>query len=187
LDIKIFRSTSGKIYQLADLEKIKSWDAEMPLIFVGYIREKQLSNYPKSLQAEIESYLDEILENIAIPKLIKSLESPNVELRNKIGQNLLSISEANPDLLKIALPHIESKLNDSDKNFAETMNRTFKNYQKAQNKKKTAEKRKKLRKLREKMDKLDVSLTEGSISDEEYILEQKRFLKLKREIDEAEN
>ena len=185
--MKIFRSSNGKIYQLADLEKIKSWDAEMPLIFVGYIREKQLSNYPKSIQSEIDSYLNEILENIAVPKLMKSLESPDLELRNKIGQNLLNISESNPELLKIALPHIESKLNDPDKNFAETMNRTFKNYQKSQKRKKTAEKRKKLRKLREKMDKLDIDLTDGKISDGEYLLEQKKFLRLKREIDEAEN
>jgi len=59
--MKIFRSKEGRIYQLADEEKIKSWDPEMPLLFIGFIRNEMLPTYPKSIRGEVEKYLDHVL------------------------------------------------------------------------------------------------------------------------------
>ncbi|MHA1727791.1 MAG: hypothetical protein ACTSWY_03560 [Promethearchaeota archaeon] len=171
---------------MADKEKINKWDAEMPLIFIGFIREKQIPNYPKSIRSDVNAYLDDILQNIAIPKLVNALQSNYPEERLKVAKNLINISENNPDQLKIVLPHIEKALNDPDKNIAALMQQIYKNYQKDQKRKQTAAKRKKLTALRKKMDIIDINLDEGKISDAEYIIEQKKYLKLKREIELAE-
>ncbi len=186
MDLKIFRNPGGRIYQLADEEKIKKWNAEMPLIFIGFIREKQLQNYPKSIKKEVEAYLDNVLKNIAMPKLVNALKSPKDEERLKVANNLMEISNTNPDLLKIALPQINKCLNDKNKNIADVMNKTLKNYNKAQKRKQTVKKRQQLKKLRANMDKFDEDFTEGRISGEDYLIEQKIYLKLKREIELAE-
>ena len=158
----------------------------MPLIFIGFIREKQLQNYPKSVKKEVEVYLDNVLKNIAMPKLVNALKSPKDEERLNVANNLMEISNTNPDLLKIALPQIEKCLNDKNKNIAVVMKNTLKNYTKAQKKKQTAKKRQQLKKIRSNMDKFDIEFAEGRISDEDYLIEQKKYLKLKREIELAE-
>ena len=73
--MKIFRASDNRIIQLTDPEKIKMWNPEMPLLFIGFIREKRLPFYHKSIQKPISDYLDEILEQIAIPKLSEALFS----------------------------------------------------------------------------------------------------------------
>ncbi|MCP4763754.1 MAG: hypothetical protein GY870_18430 [archaeon] len=184
--MKIFRSSDGNIYQLADKEKIENWDAEMPLIFIGYVRDKLLQDYPKSIRSDVEKYLDDLLENYAIPKLIQALTSENVDERRKVAENMYKLSESNADQLKIALSQIEKANQDPDKKVADWMKKTLKNYQKAQKKKSNAAKRKKLKALRKKMDKFDIDFAEGKISDANYIKEQKNYLKLKREIEISE-
>jgi hypothetical protein len=187
LDLKIFRTSDGRILQLADKNKMNNWDAEMPLIFIGSIREKRLSEYrkeyPKSLVKNVEAYLDEILKEVAIPKLISALSSKNKEEKMKVAENMVKLSESNVDQLKIALPHIQKAMSDPDKNFAGLMKKIDKNYQKAQKKKQTAVKRKKLSELRKKMDGIDRNFADGKINDTQYLKEQKLYLKLKREIE----
>lgn len=185
--MKIFRAPDGRLLQLADLKKIKEWDAEMPLLFIGAIREKRLpiyrKEYPKAMVQEVENYLDEILEQVAIPKLINSLTSPKLEERLKVSENIFALSESNPDQLAIAIPHIEKAIKDPNKEVASLMDKSLKNYQKAQKRKQTVAKRKKLTELRKKMDDIDIKFAEGKINDAEYIREQKAYLKLKREIE----
>lgn len=184
--MKVFNSPDGRIVQLADEKKMERWNAEMPLLFIGNIKEKQLPYYrkefPKSFVAEIEKYLDSLLESVAIPKLIKALKSPILEERVKVAENFEKLSESNADLLSIALSHIEDACKDPDKNVADLMKKTLKNYQKAQKRKRTIEKRKIMTEMRKKMDLLDDQLAAGEITDESYMQEQKKFLKLKREI-----
>lgn len=184
--MKVFRSPDGRIVQLADEKKMEKWDAEMPLIFLGDIREKRLPAYrkdfPKKMVDEIERYLDEVMVNVAVPKLINSINSPDPKERLKIAENFLKLSENNPDQLAVALPHLEKAMADTNKEVADTMKKAFKNYNKAQKRKQTAEKRKKLTEYRKKMDDLDDRFAAGEISDTDYLKEQKAFLKLKREI-----
>ncbi len=184
--MKLFQLPNGHILQLADEEKIKSWNAEMPLIFIGNIKEKRLpiykKEYPKAIVKEIEIYLDKVLETIAIPKLINALEDGEGEEKLAVAENIHALSESNPDQLKIALPHIKTAAKGSNKQVAKLLISTLRNYQKAQKKKQTAKKRKKLSALRKQMDKIDIDFAEGKISDSEYLGQQKEYLKLKREI-----
>ncbi len=184
--MKIFRTPDGRIVQLADEKKMEHWDAAMPLIFIGEIRDKRMPVYrkefPKQTITEIETYLDELLTTIAVPKLINALTGPNRTERLKVADNFLKLSESNPDELQIALPHIEKSVEDPDKEFADVMKKSLKNYHKSQKRKLTAEKRKKLTELRKTMDDLDDQLAAGEITDEVYMAEQKNYLKLKREI-----
>jgi hypothetical protein len=184
--MKVFRTPDGRIVQLADEKKMEHWDAAMPLIFIGEIREKRMPAYrkefPKQTIAEIEAYLDDLLTTIAVPKLINALSGPNRTERLKVADNFLKLSESNPDDLQIALPHIEKSVEDPDKDFADVMKKSLKNYHKAQKRKLTAEKRKKLTELRKTMDDLDDQLAAGEITDDAYMAEQKNYLKLKREI-----
>ena len=185
--MKVFRMDDGRVLQLADEKKMKEWDAEMPLLFIGALREKRIPEYrrdfPKKIVSEIEKYVEDLLVNVAIPKLIEALGSSQVEERRKVGENLLELSKANPDQLKIALPHIREAQNDKDKIVSKLMIDTAKNYDKAQKRKQTAEKRKKLTAIRKDMDKKDREYADGQISDGDYLKEQKIYLKLKREIE----
>ncbi len=80
--MKIFYKKDGGIVQLIDKEKIKEWPIELPLIFIEYIRNNQLKTYEDSkLKKDIEQYLDEVLEDVAIPGLIKVLDGVNFERR----------------------------------------------------------------------------------------------------------
>ncbi|MHA1674073.1 MAG: hypothetical protein ACTSYI_10655 [Promethearchaeota archaeon] len=188
--MKIFRTKDGRVLQLADKEKIMEWDAEMPLIFIGELKDKRIpiyrKMYSKKVITEIENYVEEILSKVAIPKLIEALDSPQVEVRRNVAENLLELSKSNPDQLKITLPHIRKAQNDKDKTVSKLMKDTAKNYDKAQKRKQTAVKRKKLTSLRKNMDKIDRDYADGQISDSDYLKEQKVYLKLKREIEKIE-
>jgi len=183
--MKIFQHKE-RIFQLADKKMIEGWNAEMPLLFIGYIREKRMSTYPKPVQKEVNAYLDDVLENSAIPMLLTAINNEDVEIRKNVAKSIVDVSEQNPSMLKIALSHMEKASNDRNKEVADAMKKALKNYQKYLKRLKTAAKRKELTALRKKMDEIDVQFADGRISDSAYILEQKNYLKLKREIELAE-
>ena len=183
--MKIFQHKE-RIFQLADKEMIEGWNAEMPLLFIGYIREKRMSTYPKPVQKEVNAYLDDVLENSAIPMLLTAINNEDVEIRKNVAKSIVQVSENNPAMLKIALYHMEKACNDRNKEVAGAMKKALKNYQKYLKRLKTAAKRKELTALRKKMDEIDAQFADGRISDSDYIKEQKNYLKLKREIELAE-
>ena len=78
MDIKIFHKNDGGIIQLIDKEKMNEWPVELPLLFIEYIREKKLETYGDK-KKEVENYLDEIMKEIAIPRLIGVLEGNDDE------------------------------------------------------------------------------------------------------------
>ena len=96
--MKVFRTKDGRILQLADLEKIRSWAPEMPLIFIGQVRDNRIPKYKEqyspALVKEIEDYLAVILKDVAIPKLIGALQSKNDEERLTIAKNFEQISKS---------------------------------------------------------------------------------------------
>lgn len=189
--MRLFKDKDGRILQLADKEKINSWSPEVPLIFIGDIKDKRIpiykNQYSSDLVKEIESYLDEILQDVAIPKLINALNSSDRELRLQVAQNFLQVSQSNADMLKIALDHIKNAINEEkSKDIVSILKDVLKNYEKAQKKKQTAKKRAKLRKLSRKMSELDRDYADGKISDKAYLDQRKEFVKLQREIELAE-
>ena len=80
MDIKLFYKTDGGIIQLIEMEKVKEWPIEMPFIFVEYIKSNKLRSYrdPK-VEAEISKYLDNILNETAIPKIKLIFEGSSQE------------------------------------------------------------------------------------------------------------
>lgn len=76
--MRIFEKKDGGIIQLIDKEKMNDWPIELPLLFIEYIRSKQLDSYG-DIKKQIEAYLDEIMEDVAIPRLISVLEGENEE------------------------------------------------------------------------------------------------------------
>ncbi|MFX0098532.1 MAG: hypothetical protein ACFFCS_03055, partial [Candidatus Hodarchaeota archaeon] len=82
MKMKVFRLSSGSVVQLASKEQIQNWDPEMPVIFYEYILDKQFSGYGTNKdKAMIKMYLDEVLQEVAIPKLTDALTSDEVETR----------------------------------------------------------------------------------------------------------
>ncbi|MFX0023127.1 MAG: hypothetical protein ACFE9S_12440 [Candidatus Hermodarchaeota archaeon] len=75
MDIKLFYKENGGIVQLIEMEKIQEWPIELPFIFVEYIKSNKIRSYRDTkVEADIFKYLNEILNNIAIPKIKQIFE-----------------------------------------------------------------------------------------------------------------
>ena len=85
--MKIFHKKDGGIVQLIDKEKMLDWPIELPLIFIEFVRSKQMETYTdEKLKKEISAYLDEILKDVAIPRLISVLNG------NDEGEIILALT-----------------------------------------------------------------------------------------------
>ena len=78
MDIRIFKKKDGGFVQLIDKEDMAEWPIELPLLFIEYIRTKQLGSYGDA-KKEVEKYLDEIMSDVAIPRLVSVLEGDDNE------------------------------------------------------------------------------------------------------------
>ena len=171
MDIKIFKKEDGGVVQLIDKESMKEWPIELPLIFIEYIRNKQLDSYG-SAKKEVEKYLDEIMGDVAIPRLVSVLEGDDKE---KIILALTSIEEISRKDVNMAKPikkYLTDLLKKNDKQIVKLAQAISKNFTNAERKKELAEKRKM---MREK----EKSFLEGKISGEEYARARKEYLTLK--------
>ena len=179
--MKIFHHKE-RIFQLADKTMIEGWNAEMPLLFIGYIREKRMSTYPKPVQKDVNTYLDDILENSAIPMLLTAINNEDVEVRKNVAKSIVGVSENNPSMLKIALSHMEKASNDNNKEVADAMRKALKNYQKYLRRLKTTAKRKELTALRKKMDEMTLLREKALESGKIVVTETKINPKLKMQL-----
>jgi hypothetical protein len=129
--MKIFKANDGQIFQLAEKKRIQQWDAEMPILFYNYIKEKRIPIYPKEVRVEVESYMNDILTTIAIPKLITELKNPNVLAKRSAAKNLLDLSKRTQNLLKSYLSNIDSiAKTETDPDTSTRIKETLKNLQK---------------------------------------------------------
>ena len=72
--MKVIKKRDGGVVQLIDKKKMEDWPVELPLLFVEYIRDKKLDSYG-SAKKEVEQYLNEIVEEVAlIPPVILLFE-----------------------------------------------------------------------------------------------------------------
>ena len=171
--MKIFNKKDGGIVQLIDKEKIKEWPIELPLIFIEYIRNNQLKTYEDSkLKKEIEQYLDEVLEDVAIPGLIKVLDGDNFEETNKALVRIDELAKKKIDLVKPIKPYVEKLVKKDNKEIRKLSNSILESFAKAEKRKRLAEKRK-IMQEREK------EFLAGNISGEEYAKARKEYLILK--------
>lgn len=171
--MKIFHKKDGGIVQLIDKEKMKEWSVELPLIFIEYVRSNQLNTYnDKKLKKEIELYLDEVLKDVAIPGLIKVLDGDNFEEVNKALVRIEELAKKNIEMVKPIKPYVEHLQDKENKEVKRLSNSILNSFNKAERKKKLAEKRK-------VMQEKEKDFLAGKISGEEYAKTRKEYLILK--------
>ncbi|MHA1460087.1 MAG: hypothetical protein ACTSO8_01290 [Promethearchaeota archaeon] len=171
--MKIFHKKDGGIVQLIDKEKMKEWSVELPLIFIEYVRNNQLKTYNDTkLKKEIEQYLDEVLKDVAIPGLIKVLDGDNFEEINKALVRIEELAKKKIEMVKPIKPYIENLQDKENKEVKRLSNSILNSFNKAERKKKLAEKRK-------VMQEKEKDFLAGKISGEEYANARKEYLILK--------
>jgi hypothetical protein len=171
--MRIFHKKDEGIIQLIDKEKMLEWPVELPLVFIEYIREKQLPTYgDNKIQKEVSDYLDEILKDVAIPRLISVLEGKNLDEIILALERIEELSKKNVDMAKPIQPYLNNLLNNPNKDIKKFAQNISENFQKAERKKELAKKRKIMR------EKENLFL-EGKISGEEYAKTRKEYLTLK--------
>ncbi|MFX0099212.1 MAG: hypothetical protein ACFFCS_06485, partial [Candidatus Hodarchaeota archaeon] len=126
--------------------------------------------------------LDEVLQEVAIPKLTDALTSDEVETRDNVTTRLVNISKKSPDMIKSVLKFLEkAEKDESEDSIKKKISQVIKNYERSVKRKKLAQKKKELDK---KMKELDEKLLSGSIDSDEYVKVRKAALELDLEIEE---
>lgn len=149
------------------------WPVELPLIFIEYIRNNKLKTYEDTkVQKEIEKYLDEIMESVAIPRLIGVLEGDNPEEIILALTRIEELSKKNIDMIKPIQPYLQKVLNSKNKKITKLVKTIGDNFQKAERRKELSIKRKLMRE-KEKL------FIDGKISGEDYAKVRKEYLTLK--------
>jgi Fe-S cluster assembly scaffold protein SufB len=143
---------------------------ELPLIFIEYIRNNKLESYnDKKVEKEISEYLDEILEEVAVPRLIEVLEGEDNEEIIDALKRIEKIANENLDMTRPIKPYLEdlmNKKNNEIKNLADNILGLFRK----------EERRKELNKKRKVMKEKEDLFLEGKISAEEYAEARKEYL-----------
>ena len=173
MDIRVFLKKDGNAIQLIGIEKMLEWPVELPLIFIEYIRNNKLKTYEDAkVQKEIEKYLDEIMESVAIPRLIGVLEGDNPEEIILALTRIEELSKKNIDMIKPIQPYLQKILNTKNKKITKLVKTIGDNFQKAERRKELSIKRKLMRE-KEKL------FIDGKISGEDYAKVRKEYLTLK--------
>ncbi len=171
MDIRIFKKNDGGIVQLSDKEHMKEWPIELPLLFIEYIRTKQLDSYG-SAKKEVEKYLDEIMGDVAIPRFVSVLEGDDNEKIILALTSIEEISRKDVDMAKPIKKYLTDLLKKNNKQIVKLAQAISKNFANAERKKDLAQKRK-------IMHEKEKSFLEGKISGEEYAKARKEYLTLK--------
>lgn len=173
MDIRVFLKKDGNAIQLIGIEKMLEWPVELPLIFIEYIRNNKLKTYEDTkVQKEIEKYLDEIMESVAIPRLIGVLEGDNPEEIILALTRIEELSKKNIDMIKPIQPYLQKVLYSKNKKITKLVKTIGDNFQKAERRKELSIKRKLMRE-KEKL------FIDGKISGEDYAKVRKEYLTLK--------
>jgi hypothetical protein len=170
LDLRFFRKKDGGIVQLIDKKKMEKWPVELPLIFVEYIRTSKLDDYDDSkVKKEVEDYLDEVVEDVAVPMLIEVLEGENSDEIIDALTRIKDIAKDNLDMARPVKPYLEDLSNSKNKDISKLANDILDLFKKEQRRKELAEKRKVMKKKEEQF-------LAGKISAEEYAKARKDYL-----------
>ncbi|MFW9866991.1 MAG: hypothetical protein ACFFEN_12925 [Candidatus Thorarchaeota archaeon] len=157
--------------QLVDKEKMKEWPIELPLLFIEYIRNKQMDSYG-SARKDVEAYLNEVMKDVAIPRLISVLKGVDDEEIILALTRIEEISRKDADIAKPIKKYLEDLLNKENKQIVKLAQTISNNFIKAERKKDLVLKRKTMREKEQ-------LFLEGKISGEEYAEARKEYLTLK--------
>lgn len=171
--MRIFNKKNGGIVQLIDKEKLREWPTELPLLFVEYIRSNQLENYEDTqVKKQVESYLDEIMKDVAIPKFINVLEGEEVEKSISALTRLEELSKKKIEMVSPIKPYLEKLQKNKNKEVVKLAKNISNNFQKAERKKELAKKRK-------IMQQKEKDFLAGKLNGDEYAKARKDYLILK--------
>ena len=170
MSMKVYHLSDNRIVQIASKDKMQKWTGEAPLVYINYIRDSRLRTYgSKTNQKEISAYLDEAMKEIAIPKLIEALESPNDDTVIDILTRIEELSRKNPDLIKITLSHVKGKLEHPNAEIPKLAAKIQKNYDRAIKRRQIRKKLAQNEKIGGSDAQLDQKLVSGEISESEYL------------------
>jgi hypothetical protein len=169
--MKIFHKKDGGVIQLIDKEKMKNWPTELPLLFIEYIRSNQLDQYG-DVKKQVETYLEEVMSEVAIPRLISVLEGENEEEIILALTRIEEISKKKVEMAKPIKTYLENLKNNRNKTIINLANNIEDNFAKAERKKELAKKRK-------IMQEKEKDFLDGKISAEDYATARKDYLLLK--------
>jgi signal transduction histidine kinase len=168
--MKVFHKKNGAIVQLIGKKKMMEWPVELPLIFIEYIRNSKLETYnDKKVEKEISNYLDEVLEEVAIPRLIEVLEGDDNEEIIDALKRIEKIANDNLDMTRPIKPYLEDLMNNKNKEIKELADNILELFRKEA-------RRKELNKRRKVMKEKEDLFLEGKINGEEYAKARRKYL-----------
>lgn len=171
--MKVFQKKDGGIVQIIDKDKMKEWPVELPLIFIEYIRNNQLKSYDdNNLKKEVESFLDDVLNDVAIPRLIDVLESDKEDKILEALIRLEELSKKNIDQMEPIKPYLSRLSSLKNEEIKALLEKISDRFTKEESRKEVAAKRK-LMQQKEK------EFLEGKISGDEYAKIRKEYLLLR--------
>ncbi len=171
MDLKLFKRKDGVIIQLIDKDKMQNWPIELPLIFIEYIRNNQLDTYG-SAKKEVEKYLDEVMKDVAVPRLISVLEGNEDEATISELERIEELSKKNIEMTKPIKPYLNNLIDSRNKKIGNLAKNISKIFERAARNKEIAKNRKI---MREK----ERDVLAGKINAEEYAKLRKEYLTLK--------
>ncbi|MFO8018607.1 MAG: hypothetical protein R6U96_08230 [Promethearchaeia archaeon] len=169
--MKTFHKNDGGIVQLIGKEKMKSWPIELPMIFIEYIRSNKLDSY-EDVKKEVEAYLDEILEDVAIPRLIEVLEGEDNEEIFGALERIKNIADEDLDMTRPIKPYLEDLKENKNKKIQDLSKDILNLFERE-------ERRKELNKRRKEMKKKEQQFMDGKITGEEYAQARKDYIEFR--------
>ncbi len=171
MDLKLFKRKDGVIIQLIDKDKMQNWPIELPLIFIEYIRSNQLDTYG-SAKKEVEKYLDEVMKDVAVPRLISVLEGNEDEVIISALERIEELAKKNIEMTTPIKPYLINLVDSKNKEIGNLAKNVSKIFERAAKNKEIAKNRKI---MREK----EKDFLAGKIKAEEYAKLRKEYLTLK--------
>lgn len=159
------------IIQLIDKDKMQNWPIELPLIFIEYIRSNQLDTYG-SAKKEVEKYLDEVMKDVAVPRLISVLEGNEDDEIISALERIEELAKKNIEMTTPIKPYLINLVDSKNKEIGNLAKNVSKIFERAAKNKEIAKNRKI---MREK----ERDFLAGKINAEEYAKLRKEYLTLK--------
>ena len=171
MDLKLFKRKDGVIIQLIDKDKMQNWPIELPLIFIEYIRSNQLDTYG-SAKKEVENYLDEVMKDVAVPRLISVLEGNEDDEIISALERIEELAKKNIEMTTPIKPYLINLVDSKNKEIGNLAKNISKIFERAARNKEIAKNRKIMREN-------ERDFLAGKINAEEYAKLRKEYLTLK--------
>lgn len=171
--MRIFHKKDGGIVQLIEKEKMMEWPVEMPLLFISYIRDKQIDSYEDAtVKKEVENYLEEVTKDVAIPRLLSVLEGNDSDEIILALTRIEEIAKKKLDMVRPIKPYLENLMKNKNKDIAKLTQSISNIFTSADRKKELAAKRK-------IMQQKEKDFLAGKVNANDYAKARKDYLTLK--------